>query len=599
MPAETYRIRRAERQASFEALTGHHTTVANLRLASALAFAVMAWLSLGRHLFSARWMVLPVIAFAVLVVVHDRVLMSRDRARRAVKFYDRGIARLEDRWTGTGATGLAFLPPDHPYAADLDLFGSGSLFELLSAARLGAGERTLADWLLAAAPPTEIRARQAAVEELRPNVDLRERLALVGEEVAGWLDTSHLAEWGQAPSVLTSKGPRATALALAVINVVTLAGAFGADWWPGWFALSGLASLVFSLWWRTRISQVIAAANAPAHHLQLLAEVLALIERETKTAPRLAAVQARLAATGEPASRRIHQLRRLVNLLESRSNQFFAPIAALLLWGTQLAWGIEGWRRQNGRLLSEWVAAAGEFEALASIAGYAFEHPTDVFPDLVEEGYIFDGELLAHPLIPAARVVPNSVRLDETTRVLVVSGSNMSGKSTLLRTVGIAAVLAQAGAPVRATRLRQSPLVVGATLRIQDSLQEGRSRFFAEITRLRTIVDLTAGPMPVLFLLDELLAGTNSHDRRVGASAVVKGLASRGAIGLVTTHDLALAELAAELDVGAANVHFRDTFENGEVHFDYTMRPGVVQTSNALELMRAIGLITGEATSAS
>ena len=249
--------------------------------------------------------------------------------------------------------------------------------------------------------------------------------------------------------------------------------------------------------------------------------------------------------------------------------------------------------RQNGPALAGWIAAAGEFEALASLSGYAFEHPNDILPEIADTGRLFAAEALAHPLIPAARVVANDVRLDDATRVLLVSGSNMSGKSTLLRTVGIAAVLAQAGAPVRATRLRMSPLALGATLRVQDSLQEGRSRFFAEITRLRAIVDLTAGPTPVLFLLDELLAGTNSHDRRVGAAAVVKGLAARGAIGLVTTHDLALADLANDLGVGAANVHFSDTFQNGEITFDYRMRPGVVQTSNALELMKAVGILPG------
>ena len=283
-----------------------------------------------------------------------------------------------------------------------------------------------------------------------------------------------------------------------------------------------------------------------------------------------------------------------MDLLESRGNQFFAPLAALLLLGTQLAWAIDAWRRGNGRSLADWTSAVGEFEALVSLAGYAAEHPSDPFPEIAEDGLLFDGDALAHPLIPASRAVANSIRLDAATRVIVVSGSNMSGKSTLLRTVGLAAVLAQAGAPVRGGRLRLSPLEVGATLRIQDSLQEGRSRFFAEITRLRAIVDRTAGPVPVLFLLDELLAGTNSHDRRVGAAAVVGGLVRRGAMGLVTTHDLALAEVAGALGVGAANVHFSDTFVDGEIHFDYRMRPGVVETSNALELMRAIGLIPSD-----
>jgi hypothetical protein len=593
MPSETYRIRRAERQATFEDLTRRHGQLANLRLTIGLAFAVMAWLSLSRQLFAARWLVLPVIAFGIIAVFHDRMLTSRERARRAVRFYDRGIARLEDRWSGTGATGQAYLPADHVYAGDLDLFGTGSLFELLSQARLSAGERTLADWLLHPADPDEIRARQAAVDELRSRVDLRERLSLVGEAVAGWLDTSHLAEWGQSPLLLTSSAAHVAAFVLAVSNVVTLVGAFAADWWPGWFVLSGIASLVYSFVWRARVSKVLASANAPAHQLQLLADVLAVVEAEPAAAPRLQAVLSRLTSTGAPASTRIHQLRRIVSALESRSNQFFAPIAALLLWGTLCAWAIEAWRRRNGPALAAWIAAAGDFEALASISGYAFEHPKDVLPEMTDAGRLFAADALAHPLIPAARVVANDLRLDDTTRVLLVSGSNMSGKSTLLRTVGIAAVLAQAGAPVRATRLRMSPLALGATLRVQDSLQEGRSRFFAEITRLRAVVDLTSGPTPVLFLLDELLAGTNSHDRRVGAAAVVKGLAARGAIGLVTTHDLALADLTHDLDVGAANVHFSDTFENGEITFDYRMRPGVVQTSNALELMKAVGLITG------
>jgi MutS-like protein len=592
MPEDTYRIRKAERQTTFDALSRRHAQLANLRLTLALMFAVMAWLSLSRHLFSARWLFLPVAAFAVVAIFHARMLSARDRARRAIRFYDRGLARLEDRWAGTGSPGTAYLPAEHLYAADLDLFGAGSLFELLSQARLTAGERTLADWLLTAAPPVEVRARQKAVDELRPRLDLRERLAVVGEEVAKWVDTKQLADWGRTPPALTSAAARAILIVLAGVNAFTLLGALTSDCWPGWFALSGMASVAFSFWWRKDVSRVLAGANAPAHQLQLLAEVLAVIEAEPVTSPRLVALQAHLSATGAPASKRIRQLRLLVSLLESRNNQFFAPLAAVLLWGSQCAWAIEAWRRVNGPALQGWISAAGEFEALASIAGYAFERPADVFPELTDSGRAFEGEALAHPLIPASRVVANDVRLDDATRVLVISGSNMSGKSTLLRTVGIAAVLAQCGAPVRARRLRLSPLALGATLRVQDSLQEGRSRFFAEITRLRGIVDLTAGATPVLFLLDELLAGTNSHDRRVGAASVVKGLASRGAIGLLTTHDLALADLASELGVGAQNVHFSDTFENGEMHFDYTMRPGVVRTTNALELMKAVGLLS-------
>jgi DNA mismatch repair ATPase MutS len=202
----------------------------------------------------------------------------------------------------------------------------------------------------------------------------------------------------------------------------------------------------------------------------------------------------------------------------------------------------------------------------------------------------FAGEDVGHPLIPSERCVRNSVRLENPLQVLIVSGSNMSGKSTLLRTVGINAVLAFTGAPVRAGRLRLSLLAIGATLRIQDSLQEGSSRFYAEISRLSVLMKMAGGALPLLFLLDEILHGTNSHDRQIGAEAIVRGFLERRAIGLVTTHDLALAQVAEALAPRAINVCFEDHFENGKLVFDYRMRPGVVRKSNALALMRSVGL---------
>jgi DNA mismatch repair ATPase MutS len=261
----------------------------------------------------------------------------------------------------------------------------------------------------------------------------------------------------------------------------------------------------------------------------------------------------------------------------------------VLLWPVQLAYAVEAWRGQNGAAIGRWLAAVGELEALAALSGYAYEHPGDPFPEILDKGPLLDGRALAHPLVEGC--VANDARLGgEAPRVLIVSGSNMSGKSTLLRTVGTNVVLALAGAPVRAASLRLSPLQLGATLRIQDSLFEGSSRFFAEIKRLKQLVDLTAGPPPLLFLLDEILHGTNSHDRRIGAEAVVRGLLQKGALGLCTTHDLALAEAADAMGALAANVHFEDHLENGQLRFDYRMRPGVVRKSNALELMRAVGL---------
>jgi DNA mismatch repair ATPase MutS len=323
--------------------------------------------------------------------------------------------------------------------------------------------------------------------------------------------------------------------------------------------------------------------------------VLVRLERETFRSPVLAALRASLDAEGDPPSKRLAHLNRLMELLDSREHMLVRMLEPFTLWTTHLAFAVENWRRHSGPAARRWLTATGEIEALCSLASHAFEHPNDPFPEFTPEAPgdaapCLEAEAIGHPLIPEDRVVRNDIRIGSDLRVLVVSGSNMSGKSTLLRTLGINAVLAQAGAPVRAKRLRMSPLAVGASIRITDSLQGGVSRFYAEILRLRQILDLTAGQLPVLFLIDEFLHGTNSHDRRIGAEALVRGLIDRGAIGLITTHDLALAEIAHTLGDRAANVHFEDQIENGQIRFDYVMRPGVVRKSNAIELMRSVGL---------
>lgn len=239
------------------------------------------------------------------------------------------------------------------------------------------------------------------------------------------------------------------------------------------------------------------------------------------------------------------------------------------------------------------MAIAGEMEALISLGTYAYEHPGDVFPEVVEEsesGPFFDGEGLGHPLVPASQCVRNSVRLDAETRVLLVSGSNMSGKSTLLRTVGINAVLAMTGAPVRAARLRMTPLLIGTRIRSTDSLQEGRSNFYTEILHIKRVFELTGKTTKLLFLFDELLDGTNSHDRTIGAEKLLRTLVNEQAIGMVTTHDLALTEIGAAIGKAVRNVHFEDQVEHERMRFDYRLREGVVTKSNAIALMRIVGL---------
>ena len=258
-----------------------------------------------------------------------------------------------------------------------------------------------------------------------------------------------------------------------------------------------------------------------------------------------------------------------------------------LMYTIQSALAAERWRRRHGSMVASWLDVVGTLEALESIAAYSFERPEDPFPEFIEGPAAFAATGLGHPLISPRSRVCNDVDLDET-RVLLVSGSNMSGKSTLLRSVGINVALAMAGAPVCASRLRLTPLLVGASIRVNDSLYEGSSRFYAEITRLRQLFE--PAPLPILFLLDELLQGTNSTDRRIGAQGVLRALVERGAIGLISTHDLAISEDLTLAPGALRNVHFEDHLIDGKLSFDFRLRDGVVTKSNGIELMRAIGL---------
>jgi len=591
---QEYTTRLARHRGERDALAREDSRLADIRLYVVVAAAVAAWLAFGRHWFTPWALVAFAALFAALMIRHERVAARLALSRRRVLFYEAGVARLEDRWRGKGTPGTRFLDPKHPYAIDLDIFGEGSLFERLCVARTRAGEDCLAGWLLAPAAPDIVRARQAAVRELAPRLDLREELALLGADVRGGLQPAALVAWGAAPAAPHGRGVRLAALGLAALSLLAL-GAWGLG--AGFIPFLAVFALARGVEWRLRdtVGRVRRTLNAPARDLGLLSALLALLEREPFESPRLRALQARLhggRAGGEPASARIARLDTLAGYLEAASPAPLRPLAALLLWATQFSLAVEAWRAENGPSLAGWLEAVGEFEALSALAAYAYEHPADPFPTLLDGGARFEAEGLAHPLLPATLAVPNALTLDlDAAALLIVSGSNMSGKSTLLRAVGVAAVLAQAGAPVRAQSLRLSPLAVGASIRTQDSLQGGISRFYAEILRLRQIVEVgDAETPPLLFLIDEILHGTNSHDRHQGTEAVARALVRRGAVGLITTHDLALAALTDDPALAAANVHFEDQMTAGEMTFDYRLRPGVVTKSNAIALMRAVGL---------
>ncbi|HEV3385861.1 MAG TPA: hypothetical protein VG097_13675 [Gemmata sp.] len=591
-PATIYADRLSVRRASVAQLTASLERLSYIRLVTFLIAVLLAGIGFGTGLISPWFALIPLIGFFILVGKYE---MMRGRAmwmERSAAFYANGLDRLNGS-PGKGNNGSRFADDAHPYAADLDLFGPGSLFERVTACRTRVGEDTLAAWLKAPASPVEVNARQEAVGDLKPRLDLREAVAVAGIDAPA-ADYHPLADWGNATTERVPGWKRHSIETLGWGNVLA---------WIGWLFISanfaifvlmfGLPSLALAIPLYSWARRVLQPLEKVERDLSLLEAVLVRLEREPFTSTCLRELQTAMKSDGLMASTRIGDLRKLLGWYNARRNAIFLPIAILRMWDIRFAFRVEAWRARSGPTVARWLRAVGEAEALSSLAGYAYENPEDRFP-VVQTGPVqLTAQAIGHPLLPAKRCVRNDVKLSGETgpRVLLISGSNMSGKSTLLRAVGVNAVLALAGGVVRAESFTLTPVTLGATMRVQDSLQAGLSRFFAEVTKVRALLELARNKNipPLVFLLDELFSGTNSSDRVAGAEGVARELLAAGAVGFITTHDLSLAALGERLP-GAVNVHFCDGFAGGELHFDYTMRPGIVPHGNGLALMRAVGL---------
>jgi hypothetical protein len=544
-----------------------------------------------RRLYGIWPLLVALAVFIVLAILHERVLKQIRNIKAIVTHYECGMARLEDRWAGMGESGDRFTDATHPYARDLDLFGKGSVFELLCTFRTRAGEETLAHWLLEPALPEEIRGRQSAAQELKPRLGFRERLFTAGNKVRLGLHPDSLAAWGERASSFGSQWLVWLMAMLAILwGAALIYGLLRNFYMP--VVLLSICNLLVNLRIMKGLATPVEDVETATSDLGLLIEVLKILEQEQFESPRLIHLQLALQADGINPSAAVRKLERVVRYLEQRGNLLVRVLDGFVFYTAQLMFKAEFWRRKFGPAIRGWLAAVGEIEVLAALSCYAFEHPGDTWPEFDDERPCFEAESFAHPLLPEGKAVRNDLKLCDDLQLIVLSGPNMSGKSTFVRGIGVNAVLAQCGAPVRAQRLRMSRLAVGASICVLDSLQGGVSRFYSEIKRLKLISDAAQGPIPVLFLLDELLSGTNSHDRFEGTRLVVETLVQRGAIGLVTTHDLALAQIPDNMNGRARNFHFEDHLENEELAFDFKLKPGVVHTSNALKLMQSIGLVT-------
>ncbi|MFY9646905.1 MAG: hypothetical protein WAK29_17130 [Terriglobales bacterium] len=594
IPEKEYTRRLNERQHQLAGMRALHRRWWIDLVLAAVASIVIAFAALGAHVVSTRWILLPAAVSVSIVQALTRNARAHARVQRIVTFYELGLGRLRHRWQGHGLSGEEFRPENHAYASDLDLFGAGSLFELLCTARTGIGRAKLADWLLKPAETWEVAERQLAITELRDKLDLREGWASA-EGSALERDGSTVREWASAPVLAFPSYARVVAVFLPVCLIIaSIAAGFGVF---GHNRLSVVtvplvleALLAACLLRKTR--SVAADLVSASFELSLLAPLLGQLENEQFQCPWLRSLQSQLTTASVRPSLQIRRLSLWSWLLGLRQIEYFALLSAPILWGTNLAMLIEVWRQQNRQGLLRWLDSLAQFEALLCLARYSYENPDHTFATLESQSSpLFHAEALGHPLLNRQTCVRCDLHLDgEATQLVMVSGSNMSGKSTLLRSVGINSVLAFAGAPVRAARLQISPLQIGCSIRVHDSLLRSRSRFQAEVERLKWILDL-ACTSKVLFLMDEVLGGTNSNDRLFGATAVIGQLAEKGAIGMVTTHDLALTRVVDSLDGRAINVHFEEHYENGRMLFDYQMRLGVLTRTNGLNVMAALGLL--------
>ncbi len=591
-PRAAYQNRLDEVSRQATKLSRRDLRFVRIRTAVFIAAMLLGILCIGESQRVAwQWMLIPVALFLGLLPFHQRIARRLGTAQSICRFHESRLSRLDRKFGEDIADGSEFADELHPWTQDLDVFGRGSLFQMLNECRTQPGRRQLAGWMTTVCDGAMIQVRQARAQGLKNELKLREELACVPDSAKWQTAEGMLRRWVLEPArpiplvvILWS-----SLLGIAALPVMIMV---AVDALPlRVLLLMVVLQTPAVILTRRQIRQTAAQMDSVDSALRQFGQVIAVFERHPVDEPAVRDLQNHFHSESETASLAIHRLSRLTEWQNNAMrNQFFAPIAwagGLFVLLTHL---LECWRRKHGRDVSDWLETVACLEATVSVAGYSFDHPQDCLPEISDDEAVLIAEQLGHPLLKEDACVRNSLQLTTATPLMLISGSNMSGKSTFLRSIGSSVVLTLCGSVVRASRFRTYPFQIATAMRVSDSLQEGRSLFFSVVRRLKTVVDLTDAPRVVLFLLDEILHGTNSNDRRRGAEAVIRSLVTRGALGLVTTHDLALTEIAATLPDQAVNKHFEYTITDGAMTFDYTLHDGVVQRSNAIALMRMLGL---------
>lgn len=621
MPPETTFLHRQQQFVQDEQTAQRqYNQLAFWRLMWFISALVIVWffVRLDEQLAAVAGVLIGIAGFLILLKRHQIVRRKRDLSHQLVFINQDEAARLKRQYLRP-ETGEQFAKSTHYYSSDLDVFGKHSLFRLLNRTHTYQGQKRLAKWLKDPSAPEPIRLRQQAATELKSQIDWRqqfEALAYVKETVVRSPDT--LVKWATAGS---SPLPGYLNVVRFLFPAVTLSlfVAWMLGYVPGAVVLSGLAihGLVLSQTAARakEVSEQTVEISTALRAFQLLFEQSEQVKGD---AVRLRAIRQALSSNERSASEAIRQLSNVTEGLNYRRNPYFYLLFGIAtLWDIHYLFRLERWQKQHGPDLSLWFDALGELEALNSLAGFAYAHPAYVTPDIVENGHLtLDFTSASHPLLQPDRSIANSLRLTGSGQTVLITGSNMSGKSTFLRTIGANVVLALAGGVVSAERFWCSPVRVFTSMRTQDSLEESTSSFYAELKRLQRLITLSMPSdatsqknsggdeplqdrpggeplpqdrLPVLYFLDEILKGTNSADRHRGAEALIRQLHRTTASGFVSTHDIELGQLT-DADSFVRNNHFQSDLLNGELVFDYKLRDGICESFNASQLMQAIGI---------
>ena len=544
-------------------------------------------------------MIYAVSTVVLLLIIFIRLVYKDLANKDAIKHLGHLIEINKDEIRATEgeyfqfADGAMYLPKEHFYAADMDIFGHASLYQLLNRTGSDMGAAQLADWLLNPAKQAAIIERQSAIKELTNKMNWRQDIQAYGRETNIRRSTfEKLMVWVYEPTLFLQfthwKWLRIVLPAI-ILSVVTAA---IAEWIPlnvMYIFLLLYATIAFQI--NKIISPLHDKLSKIVDELDALFLSITLIEKEKFESVLATRLQQNFISNNETASAKIKKLKKILDRLDIRYNIVLsAPLNLLLLWNLQQALDLEKWKKQYAADLQNWFNTLGVFETLNSFAAFHFNNPEYCFPVLEEKHFFIEAVKLGHPLINKNKRVNNFIEIDDRGKLFLVTGSNMAGKSTYLRSVGINIVLAMAGAPVCADSFRLSPVQLISSMRIADNLEESTSTFYAELKKLKTVIDSVNADEKVFILLDEILRGTNSLDRHTGSEALIKQLIRHKAAGIIATHDLALAEMKTSFPDNILNYHFDVQVNNEELYFDYKLKPGVCNSLNASILMKKIGI---------